>query len=245
MSMTGEREDLLDIKQAARLLGVSETSLRRWTNAGRLACLRIGRRRERRFRRVDLLAFLEEQPALAPAPHHAVIGGMPIPHGTHLAGLYATDTGRAKLAAGFLADGLHPGSACYLVGAPSVHREILTYMEQGRPSLRTEIDAGRLVLSEHAASAGAQLDYFETAFRAVTRAGAHSLRLVGDMWSARALARDGLVEFEAAFDDLVAPRFPVVALCQYDVRRFSSLEVFNALQGHKDTFRYPVERVLG
>jgi excisionase family DNA binding protein len=56
-------EDLLDIKQAARFLQVSETSLRRWTNAGRLACHRVGRKRERRFRRADLLAFMEYQPA--------------------------------------------------------------------------------------------------------------------------------------------------------------------------------------
>ena len=58
-----ESEPLLDIEQAARFLNVSETSLRRWTNDGRLACLRVGRRRERRFRRVDLLAFLEREPA--------------------------------------------------------------------------------------------------------------------------------------------------------------------------------------
>jgi len=58
-----DQEDLLDIKQAARFLLVSETSLRRWTNAGQLACLRVGRKRERRFRRADLLAFMEDQPA--------------------------------------------------------------------------------------------------------------------------------------------------------------------------------------
>jgi hypothetical protein len=33
---------LLDISEAAQFLNVSETSLRRWTNAGALACLRIG-----------------------------------------------------------------------------------------------------------------------------------------------------------------------------------------------------------
>jgi excisionase family DNA binding protein len=59
-------EDLLDIKQAARYLQVSETSLRRWTNGGQLACLRVGLRRERRFRRADLLAFMEYQPARNP-----------------------------------------------------------------------------------------------------------------------------------------------------------------------------------
>ena len=36
-----EADELLDIEQAARFLNVSETSLRRWTNAGRLACLRV------------------------------------------------------------------------------------------------------------------------------------------------------------------------------------------------------------
>lgn len=61
-----DHEDLLDIKQAARFLQVSETSLRRWTNAGQLACLRVGRKRERRFRRADLLAFMEEQPVRNP-----------------------------------------------------------------------------------------------------------------------------------------------------------------------------------
>lgn len=58
-----DEEDLLDIRQAARFLNVSETSLRRWTNSGRLACLRVGLKRERRFRRAHLLAFLEDQPA--------------------------------------------------------------------------------------------------------------------------------------------------------------------------------------
>ena len=57
--------DLLNIKEAAALLKVSEASLRRWTNAGRLACLRLGAKRERRFRRADLMAFLEEREGAA------------------------------------------------------------------------------------------------------------------------------------------------------------------------------------
>ena len=69
-----DSEDLLDVKRAAAFLGVSETSLRRWTNSGQLACLRVGGKRERRFRRADLLAFVETQPATAassrPQPPH-------------------------------------------------------------------------------------------------------------------------------------------------------------------------------
>ena len=42
----------------------------------------------------------------------------------------------------------------------------------------------------------------------------------------------------------ISHRFPVVALCQYDARRFSGLAILDALKQHKDTFRYPADRVL-
>ncbi len=68
--MTG----LLSIDEAARYLNVSKDSLRRWTRLGTLACLRVGARRERRFRREDLDRMLrpntasQAQPALAALP---------------------------------------------------------------------------------------------------------------------------------------------------------------------------------
>lgn len=165
-------------------------------------------------------------------------------HG-HLGALYSSDVGRTKLAVAFLVDGLRPGTACYLVAAPAARDDILAQLEASTPSLPTEIDAGRLVLSGCAGSARAQYEYFETSFIAATRAGAHSLRVVGDVWPlSESLTRNGLVEYEAGCDRFLAQRFPVVTLCQYDVRRFSSLDVFHALQGHKDTLRYPVERLL-
>jgi hypothetical protein len=68
------------------------------------------------------------------------------------------------------------------------------------------------------------------------------LRLVGDVWGiAKNLTRDDLVEFEEAYDQ-VSRRLPLVSLCLYDVRRFSSLDALTALGGHGDGFRYPVER---
>src|SRR5258706_7304685 len=68
--------ELLDIREAAALLRVSETSLRRWTNAGRLPCLRVGGRRERRFRRGDLLAFLSGEAATGPSPSRSHFCGL-------------------------------------------------------------------------------------------------------------------------------------------------------------------------
>src|SRR6267143_1435718 len=89
--------ELLDIQQAAALLRVSETSLRRWTNAGRLACLRVGGRRGRRFRRADLPALRERNPSAAPPPQ--VTGAESPGVGTgHLCGLYTSDLTRTRQA---------------------------------------------------------------------------------------------------------------------------------------------------
>ena len=65
---TDDTSELLNIKEAAALLKVSEASLRRWTNSGRLACMRLGAKRERRFRREDLMAFMEGREASAAPP---------------------------------------------------------------------------------------------------------------------------------------------------------------------------------
>src|ERR1700675_2565072 len=99
--------DLLDIGEAARFLNVSETSLRRWTNTGVLQCLRIGQRRERRFRRADLLAFMEDQPSrsrlkdsrpAADSTSQALDDSITLTHGAHLCALFASELGRATLA---------------------------------------------------------------------------------------------------------------------------------------------------
>jgi excisionase family DNA binding protein len=248
-------EELLDIKQAAQFLQVSETSLRRWTNSGRLACLRVGLKRERRFRRGDLVAFMENQPAEIAADSESgsaqnrqkmVIAGVPVSYGAHLCALYGNDAGGVKLAVPFLADGLRPNTVCYLAGSPEFRRQILDQLEQGRPALRTDIDEGRLVASKYHSTPHAQYEYWETNFVSALSAGAKSLRVVGDMSSCldAGMSLDQVAEYEGGYDRTIARRFPVVTMCMYDVRRFESLEVVRALKGHSDTFRYPAERLL-
>src|SRR6267378_3903067 len=129
--------ELLDIREAAVFLRVSETSLRRWTNAGRLPCLRIGGRRERRFRRADLLAFIGAGGGSAPAPP-----------GSHFCDLYTSDLVRTRAAAAFLRVGLQSGALCLLAAAKPVQREVIAQIERDRPSIRTDQKAGRVVLAE-------------------------------------------------------------------------------------------------
>ena len=75
--------------------------------------------------------------------------------------------------------------------------------------------------------------------------GALSFRLIGDLWGMRSKASaESLVEYEADYDRLIVRNYPVVTICIYDARRFSGVELLNALKGHRDIFRYPLDRAL-
>jgi excisionase family DNA binding protein len=243
--------DLLNIKQAAEFLNVSETSLRRWTNSGRLSCMRVGLRRERRFRRGDLLALLESEPTSEqarsgprPAPtERDVSDGLAVPRGVHLCVLYASDEGRERLASTFLLDGLRLGSACFLVAAPEIRSEITNKMAALRPSLHSDIGEGRLTLTEHGKSGAALLNYYERHLLAGMKAGVVDFRVVGIMHSfQRRIGSTALVEFEVDFDHRIMRRFPVTTLCLYDARLFTGVECLQALNGHRDSLRFPADR---
>jgi excisionase family DNA binding protein len=232
-----ESEPLLDIEQAARFLNVSETSLRRWTNAGRLACLRVGRRRERRFRKADLLAFVEREPAGA--------SRAPVTHGTHLCGLYSSDEGQVRQALAFLAEGFPRGTATLLVGSAASRGRILAGLEREHPDLETAIADGRLVISEYAESSAAQLAWHESQIERAVRRGASVVRVLGDAGAfVEAASRDELVRCEKAYDRRIAQRFPVVTMCQYDARLFSGLLILDALRSHPHSFGQSAERIL-
>ena len=249
-----DSNELLDIGRAAALLNVSETSLRRWTNSGRLPCLRVGQRRERRFRRGDLLAFLEGRPSdISPHTGDAARqkisslseGPVTLTFGSHLCGLYASDLGRITLAVPFLLAGLNEGSVCFLVGPPNTQRQILKYLKTQRPSLQDDLDAGRLILSEYHPGTRGQNQYFRTLLDKKVAGGAQSFRIIGDLWGMRSKSSESdLIEYEADYDQLIARNYPVVTICIYDVRKFSGVEVLNTLKGHRDILRYPLEKVL-
>jgi excisionase family DNA binding protein len=246
--------ELLDISEAAQFLNVSETSLRRWTNDGLLPCLRIGRRRERRFRRADLLAFME-QPSAPQSSGNGEGGSMKIQnledepiaaiHGNHLCGIYGSDAGRLDLAVPFLLEGLRKKSVCFLVAPVPAQKDILKAMKKKRSSLDSDIKSGRLIVSEHQQSPAEQCSFYEVAMRKAEAEGVDSFRVVGDMWGLRLLVSpEQVIELEVGFERLIVPRFPVVALCAYDARKFTGVELLDALKDHEDTFKFPMGRTI-
>jgi transcriptional repressor of dcmA and dcmR len=208
--------ELLDIREAAEFLRVSETSLRRWTNAGRLPCLRIGGRRERRFRRADLLAFVG-----AGAPRN------------HFCDLYTSDRARTRAAAAFLRTGLESDALCLLAAAKPVQREVLAQLAHDRPALRTDIKAGRVVAAEYHASGAAQLAYWRARMHAAVERGANRVYVLGDLSAGlHRLPFAATLAYEAEYDRSVAQAFPVTTLCQYDARKISGLDAAGVFQCH-------------
>lgn len=245
-----DQSDLLDIAQAAALLRVSETSLRRWTNAGRLPCFRVGGRRERRFRRADLLTFLERpyetRRGRPEGATGAGGGGGAHVHG-HWCGLYRNAAARTRLAAEFLARGLATtGSTCVLVAEPRVREQVFAQLRRRPASGRRDLETGRVVAAAYRPTVAAQLELCETCFADATDAGAQSLWAVGDV-SDGALGRrrpfENVIAYERAYDSL-SRRYPVTTLCLYDARRLSGVEASRVLQVHGDMFRHPVDRLV-
>ncbi len=255
LSIDNEPE-LLNIKEAASLLKVSEISLRRWTDAGKLRCFRIGGKRERRFHRVDLMTFLENQEVTTPtqstdstesAVAHIFLEGISIDYGKHLCALYESDIGRVKLAVPFLTDGLRKGDVCFLIAADVEQKEILAQMVDVYGDLEKAVNYKKLIISEGMDSGSEMLDYLEQNFLLATRSGNQSLRVLGDMsWFLhKGLDIDDLFDFENKYNHTLARRYPVISLCQYDARKFSGTSIVSALKSHEDTYQYPLARFVG
>lgn len=207
---------LLDIKEAADFLRVSETSLRRWTNAGRLPCVRIGGRQERRFRREDLEAFLSRAsgvPSFTAAPRH-------------LCGFYTSDLTRARDAAALLAAAPRTAGRMFLVAKAPVRRAVMSTL--GREQL------SRLVVAEYQRSVAAQVRYWREQMDRALREGVAHLTVVGDVSGGAlgSLPVAQVLDYEGEYDRSIARRYPVTTLCLYDARSLSGLEVAGLLQRH-------------
>src|SRR2546429_7775148 len=230
----------LSTLQAAKRLGVSEASVRRWSDRGLLPVQRIGKRLERRFKpeHVDRFAVpARPGPPVASDPTRVTLGGQAVEPGTHLATLYDSDAARTRLTAPFLADGIRAGQPSFLMA----HGEDLaSYMEALDAMPDVDVDAaiasGLLTIGAAPGSATREaLDYFEKVFWSAVDRKATVVRVVGEMASVRdsfASERE-LLNFEAMFNT-VGHRFPCVALCQYDARKFSGEAVLAALRAHPD-----------
>jgi excisionase family DNA binding protein len=244
---------LMSTRQVAERLGVSEASVRRWSDQGVLPVQRVGRRGERRFKPEHVEGFAARDRAAPPTARagldrpQVLIGSQAVRTPTHLATFYDSDAARLRLTGPFLADGLRSGQPCFLIARGEVLDSYLAWLRQ-QPGVDLDgaIASGLLVTANGpGATVEVALAFWEEKLWAAIETHAPVVRGVGEM----ALVRDQfeseqeMLEFEAAVT-MVFKRFPAAAICQYDVRRFSGQAVFAALRAHPDILDVPLGLLL-
>jgi hypothetical protein len=231
MSDTG-----FNTEAAARFLGVSAASVRRWSDSGELPVRRLGRRGTRRFAESDLARFRDRQPApRALSSNDAVtIGALRLSQHSHLATFYDSDAGRLRLTLPFLRDGLRAGDACFLVVGARLRELYVAALEHEGIRVEEAIDGGGLtILPGIGPRTEDALAAWEDGFWKAVNRGARQLRVVGEMESEREAfeSEAEMIAYEFAVNALIE-RFPCVALCQYDVRAFAGSTILGALKAH-------------
>jgi excisionase family DNA binding protein len=233
---------LLNTKEAAEFLRVSEASIRRWSDAGLLAAQRVGRRRERRFASGELRRFLEKpsgdpRPA-GPEPSTVNVGGTSVPLRTHLAPIHSSDLGGLRLSVPFLADGLRAGQPCFLVAAGALRDRYKDALIDEHIDVAAALDSGRLVIIPGPGIDVADaISNWERLFGKALAGGPTVLRVIAEMGCVRTVfgSEAAMMACEEAYE-LMAKRFPVVTLCQYDAREFDGEILLRALKSHPDMF---------
>jgi excisionase family DNA binding protein len=228
--------ELYSTKAAARLLGASEASIRRWSDAGLLPVQRVGRRGTRRFAEEDLKRFAAAGAGGAPAAAAPV--GPRLEDHDHLATFYGSDPARMLLSLPFLRAGLADGAKCFLVGADWVVGQYLEALAgAGNAQVRGAAESGALVTrSEVGSTARAAVAGWERLWLEALSAGYTGIRVVGEMATYEGFSKvEDMLDYEVGYDSL-SRRFPVRTLCQYDVRQFDGKTVLRALQVHPDLF---------
>ncbi len=222
-------EHLLDIKEAARVLNVSEMSIRRWTNSGKLNCFRVGGKRERRFLMSDLEEFLldSQDHPLKPLG----IGGRKVPDGSHLTHFYTGKEEALDVSLPYLLQGIKGDEALLAVMPPKKIRELLANLEEQRHPAGNWLKSGRLTVTTGMESPMEMLRYLTEFSKKTNR-----FRVLGDMawtlqkgWDPAKLA--GFEQSPA----LVSPVGNGLLLCQYSLEAFSGADIMMAAEFHRYT----------
>ena len=232
---------MLSTRQVAERLGVSEASVRRWSDAGNLPVQRVGKRRERRFRPHDVEAAARRHQPAPPPPKpgapHLVLAGHVTNVPVHVPAFYDSDAGRVRLTAPFIAEGIKKRQPCFLLAQGE---ELNSYMVALDSDPAVDVDealsSGLLTVVGAPGKTVAQaLDFWERKLWEALDGNATLMRAVGEMVSEREgfESEQEMLAYEAAFN-MTARRFPCAVICQYDVRKFSGQAILAALRAHPD-----------
>lgn len=238
-----EKQRFLTIGEAADFLHVSEISLRRWTNSGKLRCFRVGGRGERRFLIEDLLAFMpsaqtqpEPQPTATETSHEAAA------HERHICLFFTTPDEQWQMMRPYLLEHLSENlPVLYIHDSTSSERLLELLHAEGLPlddlaacGLLRLLPPIQAYLLTGTFDAQRMLAFMESAILAALAAGHKRVFLTGEMtWSlVDAPGAEQMMTYEALLNPLVEKYPAVTIVCQYDLKRFDGPSVLDALLTH-------------
>ena len=240
-----EQQRFLTISEAAEFLHVSEISLRRWTNSGKLRCFRVGGRNERRFLVEDLIAFMpsedtqpEQQVGEAKAEDDTTIDYTE----RHISLFFRDAEEQWKLLRPYIVDHLNAGApVIYLQHSTSSEQLMQRLHAEGLPldkliarGLLRVLPPSQTYLLPGRFDAQRMLDFIETAIQAGLEAGHKRVLMTGEMtWSLQGTpGAEEMAAYEEKLNPLVDKYPAVTIVCQYDLKRFGGDVILDALLTH-------------
>jgi len=228
---TSKPDRFLNLTEAAELLKVSKSSLRRWTNSGDLPSYRVGVRAERRFRLSDLLDFVESRTAAA-KPQSAA--------GTHVCTKFKDREEQWQLLQPYLSAHLSDDAAVVYLhqDGESRVRNWLAGSDGAGEMMRKKrfrlISAQESYLRDDYFDGQRMLGFWQAVIDEFEQAHVARLLLTGEMdWATLGLPGSGqLIEYEKQLDRFLKAYPNVTVACQYDLTKFSAATIFDSVCLH-------------
>jgi len=231
-------EKLLTIREAADFLNVSEMSLRRWTNSGKLQCYRLGGKNERRFTREALENLLRSDEKNVPLG----ISDAAVKDSSHIAHFYKDPDESVVGGIGFLRSGLSRGESILIVSMDDRSTRILADLnELGFPVDKLRKD-GLIVTGNGQHNLDKQLRFMTDIIENCPHD--KGFRLLGDMsWAVeKGWSLDEINLLETRTNEVLTGNNKLF-LCQYDLARFGADGAMMAFDTHDLTvYRGEVEQ---
>lgn len=218
---------LMTIKDAAKYLNVSEMSLRRWTNSGKLKCLHVGKKNERRFQEEDLIAYMSGN---TQTPSKNLI----LPDDSHVAHFYKTEQEGMELSLDAIKKGLDKGELVVVV-VPSKKGTFLRSQLNDQGILVDILEAQQiLTIFPGCETPEEQISFVDQLIKRAQDF--NGFRLVGDMiWTQDKNWDSDMLHSLEKQTNQQRKNIPAKYICQYKIDDFSRDQAFLAMQTHDFT----------
>lgn len=153
------------------------------------------------------------------------------PH-DHLCLLYETEDEWRDVVIPFISTGLAKGEKCIYIADEHSADNVREYLNAFGVDVRLFEDSGQLSIKHHSDTytidnifdPDRMIDLFKTETKKALGEGYSGLRATGEMsWALKGIAgSDRLIEYEARLNAELFPHYPCIALCQYNLLKFST-----------------------